>query len=74
MTNCGKSGHVKTIVSSLQDVSAFHSPNTTPILGRKTSGVRSPTVQKERRLIKQSSLQHPPGIYKGYLRIISIIC
>uniref|UniRef100_A0A914Y0I4 Uncharacterized protein n=1 Tax=Panagrolaimus superbus TaxID=310955 RepID=A0A914Y0I4_9BILA len=64
MTNCGKSGHVKTIVSSLQDVSAFHSPSTTPILGRKTSGMRSPIIQKERRLIKQSSLQHPPGNYK----------
>lgn len=65
MTNCGKAGHVKTIVSSLQDVSAFHSPNTTPVMGRKLPGMRSPTLQKERKLVKQSSLQHPPGAYRG---------
>ena len=65
-TNYGKSGHVKAIVSSLQDVrNTAKSPVSTPVMGRRVPMMGSPSLQKERRLVKQSSLQIPPGGYKG---------
>lgn len=56
-----KTGHVKAIVSSLQDVSNSNarSPVTTPIMGRKMNN----SFRKQRKLVKQSSLQNPIGGY-----------
>uniref|UniRef100_A0AC34RJG8 Uncharacterized protein n=1 Tax=Panagrolaimus sp. JU765 TaxID=591449 RepID=A0AC34RJG8_9BILA len=71
LIGCGKSGHVKTIVSSLQDVSNANgscSPIGTPNMGRRLL-LTSQSFKKERKLVKQSSLQNPPKCYrdeKGY--------
>lgn len=61
----GRPGHVKDVVSSLQDVNVDHtrSPSTTPILSRKVPLLGSPKANKKE-MLTQNSAHSPNGSSK----------